>query len=72
MLQTSQVSVKDKHTDALAGFILAHGLAAASLRPMAKAAGTSDRMIVYHFGDKAGAIEAGLARIAEHGVELRL
>ena len=61
--------MKDKHADALAGFILAHGLAAASLRPMAKAAGTSDRMIVYHFGDKAGAIEAGLARIAERGVE---
>ena len=61
--------MKDTHIDALAGFILANGLAAASLRPMARAAGTSDRMLVYHFGSKAGAIEAGLTRIAERGVE---
>ncbi len=63
------MSVKDTYTDAVAGFILEHGLGAVSLRPMAKAAGTSDRMLVYHFGSKAGAIEAGLTRIAERGIE---
>lgn len=36
----------------LAAYILAHGLAGVSLRPLAKAAGTSDRMLIYHFGSK--------------------
>lgn len=37
---------------ALAGHVLEHGLNTASLRPMAAAAGTSDRMLIYHFGTK--------------------
>ena len=52
-------------TDSLADFILAEGLAAASLRPLAKAAGLSDRMLLYHFKDKSEVITAALARIAE-------
>jgi AcrR family transcriptional regulator len=36
----------------LANHVLACGLAGASLRPLAKAAGTSDRMLLYHFGSK--------------------
>lgn len=36
----------------LAAHVLAHGLADASLRPLARAAGTSDRMLIYHFGSK--------------------
>ena len=45
-----------------------HGIAAASLRPMAKAAGTSDRMLVYHYGSKAGVIEAALQEIARRNM----
>lgn len=37
---------------ALAAHVLEHGLGGASLRPLAKAAGTSDRMLIYHFGNK--------------------
>ncbi|MDA9918379.1 TetR/AcrR family transcriptional regulator [Erythrobacter sp.] len=37
---------------ALAAHVLQHGLGGASLRPLAKAAGTSDRMLIYHFGNK--------------------
>ena len=33
--------------DRLAAHVIAHGLSAASLRPLAKAAGTSDRMLMY-------------------------
>jgi AcrR family transcriptional regulator len=51
--------------DRLADHVLAHGLVAASLRPLAKAAGTSDRMLLYYFSDKAEIIAATLARIAE-------
>ncbi|MCZ8182410.1 MAG: TetR/AcrR family transcriptional regulator [Beijerinckiaceae bacterium] len=38
--------------EAMARHALEHGLSAASLRPLAKAAGTSDRMLIYHFGSK--------------------
>ena len=36
----------------LAAHVLEHGLSGLSLRPLAKAAGTSDRMLIYHFGSK--------------------
>ncbi len=49
----------------LADHVLAHGLAGASLRPLARAAGTSDRMLLYYFRDKAELIAAVLTRIAE-------
>ena len=48
----------------LAGHVLEHGLAGASLRPLAKAAGTSDRMLIYHFGSKDGLVTALLEHIA--------
>lgn len=37
---------------ALAAHVLDHGLGGVSLRPLARAAGTSDRMLLYHFGSK--------------------
>lgn len=50
--------------DRLADHVLAHGLEGASLRPMAKAAGTSDRMLLYYFPDKAALIAATLQHLA--------
>ncbi len=38
--------------NAMAAHVLQHGLNTASLRPLAKSAGTSDRMLIYHFGSK--------------------
>ena len=49
--------------DKLADHILADGLLNASLRPLAKAVGTSDRMLLYYFKDKDALIEAVLDRI---------
>jgi AcrR family transcriptional regulator len=43
---------KDTLLPLLAAHVLEHGLGQASLRPLAKAAGTSDRMLLYHFGTK--------------------
>jgi AcrR family transcriptional regulator len=37
---------------AVADYLLEHGLANLSLRPLAAATGTSARMLVYHFGSK--------------------
>jgi AcrR family transcriptional regulator len=50
--------------DRLADHVLAHGLSAASLRPLGKAAGVSDRMLIYYFTDKATLITAIIERIA--------
>lgn len=54
--------------DRLVDHVLVHGLSGASLRPLAAAVGTSDRMLIYYFTDKAtliGAIlEQGAARMA--------
>ncbi len=48
----------------LADHVLAYGLAASSLRPLARAAQTSDRMLLYYFEDKAALIAATLDCIA--------
>lgn len=49
----------------LAEHVLEQGLNTASLRPMAAAANTSDRMLIYHFGSKDALIEALLEFLAE-------
>ena len=48
----------------MADHVLAEGLAAATLRPLAAAAGTSDRMLLYYFADKDELLTATLARIS--------
>jgi len=48
----------------LAQHVLKNGLNNASLRPMAKAAGTSDRMLIYHFGSKDALISELLEYLA--------
>lgn len=48
----------------LAAHVLEHGFGGASLRPLAKAAGTSDRMLIYHFGNKEQLVTDVLSYIA--------
>jgi AcrR family transcriptional regulator len=50
--------------ECLADYVLANGLSASSLRPLAKAAGTSDRMLLYYFKDKSEIITAVLQLIS--------
>lgn len=54
----------------LTDYVLTEGLSAASLRPLAKAAGTSDRMLLYYFSDKTQIITAVLEQISTRLVEL--
>lgn len=56
---------KESLLPALAAHVLAHGMGAASLRRLAGAAGTSDRMLIYHFGNKERLIAELLAYLAE-------
>lgn len=57
-------SAREALLDALCAHVLDHGLAHATLRPMAKAVGTSDRMLIYRFGSKERLIEAVMIRLA--------
>lgn len=49
----------------LADSLLAEGLAAASLRSLARAAGTSDRMLLYYFPTKEALMTAALVHLAD-------
>lgn len=51
--------------DAMADHMLAAGLAGSSLRPLARAAGTSDRMLLYYFPSKDSLIAATLNHLAQ-------
>jgi AcrR family transcriptional regulator len=48
----------------IADHLLREGLSAATLRPLATAAGLSDRMLIYYFKTRDAAIAAGLQRAA--------
>ncbi len=61
---------RNELADLLADHLLDQGLNAASLRPLAKAAGLSDRMLIYYFDSRDAAIEAGLSRVAERMTEM--
>jgi AcrR family transcriptional regulator len=63
-LDTRRAEIRANIVERLADHVLAHGLSASSLRPLAKAAGTSDRMLLYYFADKAEMMSATLSVIA--------
>lgn len=46
--------------DAVTEFVLEHGLAGLSLRPLARAVGTSARILLYHFGSKEELVASAL------------
>jgi AcrR family transcriptional regulator len=48
----------------MADHLLEQGMAGASLRPLAKAAGTSDRMLVYYFETREALLAVTLERVA--------
>ena len=65
-IDTRRADIVQRLTD----YVLAEGLSAASLRPLAKAAGTSDRMLLYYFKDKSEIITAVLGEISARLVAL--
>jgi AcrR family transcriptional regulator len=62
------MSIRDARREAaierMADHVLANGLAGSSLRPLARAAGTSDRMLLYYFADKDELLAVTLERVA--------
>jgi len=51
-------------------YALEHGLIGLSLRPLAAAAGTSDRMLLYHFADKDDLVASVLRTSNDRSVEV--
>jgi len=51
-------------------YLLAHGLASLSLRPLAQAIGSSPRVLLFLFGSKEGLVQALLARARTAQLEL--
>ncbi len=54
----------------LADHILEEGLSSSSLRTLADAAGTSDRMLLYYFQDKSEIVTAALGALAERLMDI--
>jgi AcrR family transcriptional regulator len=74
-MRREDVRRRDELLQAAAGYLLKHGVAGMSLRPMAEAIGTSARLLIYHFGAKERLlVEAmGIIRVqARAGVEAML
>jgi len=51
--------------DAIVDHLMAHGVAELSLRPLAKAVGSSPRVLLYYFGSKQELVVKALARMRE-------
>lgn len=60
---------RDGLLDRVTDYVLAHGLIGLSLRPVAAAVGTSDRMLIYHFASRDALVSAVVARTTERAVD---
>jgi AcrR family transcriptional regulator len=61
MPRTPDPERREALLDEITDYVLAHGLAEMSLRPLAAALGTSPRMLLYHFGSKEQLVTDALA-----------
>lgn len=62
------MSRRDQLLDQVTDHVLAHGLIGFTLRPVAAAIGTSDRMLIYHFANRDALVSAVVARSGERAV----
>src|SRR5260370_25868533 len=69
MPRTSTPERRAQLLSALADHLLSEGLSGLSLRPLARALGTSPRMLLYHFGSKESMVAEGLAEARRRQME---
>lgn len=62
----SEPGRREELAEGALAYALRRGVADLSLRPLAAALGTSDRMLVYHFGSKRALIDQVLDRASSH------
>ena len=58
MVRTADEQRPVELLDAIVGYLTTHGVAELSLRPLAKAVGSSPRVLLYYFGSKEKLLEA--------------
>jgi len=63
------VSRREELLDQVTDHVLQHGLIGLTLRPLAAAIGTSDRMLIYHFGSRDGLVSAVVACAGARSVD---
>jgi AcrR family transcriptional regulator len=61
---------RDELAEQATDYVLDHGLIGLSLRPLAAALGTSDRMLIYHFGSKDPLIADVIVRCTARAVRV--
>jgi len=59
---------RDDLLDRVTDHVLERGLIGLTLRPVAAAIGTSDRMLIYHFGSRDALVSAVVARSTERAI----
>ena len=62
------MSRREDLLDQVTDHVLSQGLIGLTLRPLAAAIGTSDRMLIYHFGSRDALVSAVVARATDRGV----
>jgi AcrR family transcriptional regulator len=65
MSRPREPETRSKLLEAAIDWVLENGVAELSLRPLAKATGTSARMLVYHFGSREGLMREVLTGLRE-------
>ena len=65
MARPSNPEIRARLRERAIDYVIEHGFAAASLRPMAKKLGTNARMLVYHFGSREALMREVLMGIRE-------
>jgi len=70
MSRTADPERKEELLDAALGYVVAHGVSDMSLRPLARAVGSSPRALLYHFGSKEELVAHILARAAARQREI--
>ena len=66
---TRETRRRDAVAQAATDYVLEHGLVGLSLRPLAAALGTSDRMLLYHFEDKDDLVVTILRTTSDRSVD---
>lgn len=64
------MSRREELLDQVTDHVLEHGLIGFTLRPVAKAIGTSDRMLIYHFGSRDQLVAEATTRACDRAREV--
>jgi len=67
MARRHDPTIRAELTRKAVDYVVSHGVADFSLRPLANAIGASARMLIYHFGSREGLMRAILAGLREYG-----